>query len=128
VTSCSRIDEQTSVDELVLETARYRVGENCLQLDGSSIGINLVVDACQAPVAKRPFVPGRKLLQAASRPFFTFFRIFWKIVFGYRENNRDRLQLGNETTSPFASVACTIFPTSTKRSPTRPRIGAVMRQ
>ncbi len=32
------------------------------------------------------------------------------------------------TRSPVESVACTMFPTSTRRKPMRPLIGAVMRE
>ena len=65
-----RIDEQTSVDELVWKQLAIRVGKYCLYLMVPSIGINLVVDACQTHRwLNVSFVPGRKLLQAASGPF-----------------------------------------------------------
>jgi len=91
-----RIDEQASIDELVWKKLVLRVGEYCLQLDGSGIGINLVVDARQRTGGQTSLLFPVVSFYGQLLARFYVLQNFWKIVFGYRENNRDRLQLGND--------------------------------
>jgi hypothetical protein len=121
-----RIEEEPHVHELVREEHQVGVVEDRLQLGRAGRRVDLVVRGLQR--AGRELGLPRAVVgfggQAGGIAALADHGA--QIVLRHGEEHGDRLHLRDHE-SPVASFACTTFPTSTRRRPMRPLIGAVTR-
>ena len=121
------IDEHVHVDELIREEDVVVVGEYGFELVRAGRGIDLVVDGGEFAVGNFGRVVAIVGLDGEQASATDFDQDLLKLVL----RQVKMTEIGCSwvmTRSPVVSVACTMFPISTRRNPTRPLIGAVMRE